>query len=89
MLRRANYQGTLEEFHHQLRFHLKHFWPGWTADKLICNPREAVQYCDKINRWMLACECFQLNDETILKALLNLRKQKKLETQRGKETPSS
>jgi transcriptional regulator with XRE-family HTH domain len=46
-------------------------FPNWTADDLVCHPRDACNYCDKVRS---AIGCDKLEDFVILKALLNIRK---------------
>ncbi len=48
-------------------------YPGQTIDDLVCNPLQALDYCDSI-RVGVGSEC--LADVVILKALMHIRKRK-------------
>ena len=44
--------------------------PSWTDEELLCNPRQAVHYCDAVR----ARTCLGIPDRLILRALTNSRK---------------
>lgn len=89
LLRDAGYLGTLEEFQKILQDTLKEHYPGWTADDLVCRPNDALAYIRYVNVRSGCLGSYSLEHSTILKALLNLRKQKKLEKTRDKEATST
>lgn len=46
-------------------------FPNWTADDLVCHPRDATTYCERVRTQI---GCGRLDDFLILKTLLNVRK---------------
>lgn len=70
-------QDSPEKFRERLIDNLVSDFPEKTIDELICTPTDALDYCNRI-RQGVGSEC--LSDVVILKALVNIRKQKNCPT---------
>jgi hypothetical protein len=66
-----------EKFRERLIENLMTQFPGTTIDNLVCNPMNSLDYCDRI-REGVASEL--LENEFILKSLMNIRKRKNCPT---------
>ena len=60
---------TSEQFRMMVVDSFNQSYPEWSADKLICNPTEAGQYCESIRQSVP-----RLEDHVILRTLINVRK---------------
>ena len=70
-------QDSPEKFRERLIDNLIHMFSGTTIDDLVCTPTDALAFCNSI-REGVASE--YLSDIVILKALINIRKQKNCPT---------
>lgn len=69
-LRSDRYEGDQNDFFRLLSNIFENQYPGWTVDRLVCNPTDAINYCQSVQQ---ATGCV-FPYELILSSLLNLRK---------------
>ena len=76
-LKIAEIDESVDAFRMRLIKRLIEWFPNRTIDGLICRPAEALSYCEQMRSDVGS---YSLCDAVILKALVNIRKQKKCPT---------
>jgi len=60
----------IDEFQARLMDVFHRGFPAWTVDDLLCHPRDAIRFCDRIRE---ATRCHDLPYSLILKILVGMR----------------
>lgn len=71
-LRALGYEGDQVDFERVLWTEFRAMFLGWTVDRLVCNPRSAIRFCDRIREYVP-----KATDPVCLKALMAIRKNEK------------
>jgi hypothetical protein len=71
MLQTSGCELPVDEFQARLMDAFHRRYPAWTVDDLLCHPRDAIRFCDRIRE---ATQCHDLPNGVIVKILVDMRK---------------